>query len=459
MKTDVLIIGGGPGGSAAAMFLLKEGIKPIILEQEEFPRFHIGESMTGEAAGVLRRLGLADEMISRRYPVKHGVRVLGEGGKNSWFIPVSSRDNNWELQPGITWSVRRSDFDGMMLETAVKRGANLVRGSAVKALLGEDGGVRGVTMRRPDGRMEDIESTVVLDCSGMATFLGNQKVTGPKYVGGYDKQIAFFAHVRGALRDEGTEGEMAPGNTVILYQKKYHWSWFIPVDDEVTSIGLVVPRAKFVEAKQTPQEFFLDYLPQINPDLARRIINYELTDKVRVIPNYSYQVRRFCGKGFICIGDAHRFIDPIFSFGLSATMREAEFAIPHVVSYLRGERREDDNPFAEHMRFCEQGIDNLEDMVDLFWEQPFAFATFVHERYRGELIDAFAGRVYASEHQPSPAIMTFRKMLKRERDYEHEDDYSVPIGSRYHPERAALWAPDSPVETTEEWLNSNLAEA
>ena len=457
MKTDVLIVGGGPGGSAAAMFLLKEGIKPIILEQEEFPRFHIGESMTGEAGAVLRRLGLEDEMNAGKYPVKHGVRVLGEGGKNSWFIPVSARNEKWELEPGTTWQVRRSDFDGLMLREAEKRGATVIRGTAVKPLVGEDGGVRGVTMRHPDGRMEEIESTVLLDCSGMATFLGNQKVTGPKYVGSYDKQIAFFAHVKGAIRDSDTSGEQARDNTVIFYQKKYHWSWFIPVDDEVTSIGLVVPRVKFVETKMTPQEFFLDYLPQINPDLARRIADFELVDKVHVIPNYSYQVRRFCGKGYICIGDAHRFIDPIFSFGLSATMREAEFAIPHIVSYLAGERRDEANPFAEHMLFCEQGIDNLEDMVDLFWEQPFAFATFVHQRYRGELIDAFAGRVYGTEHQPSPAILTFRKMLKRERGYDHEDDYSVPIGSRYHPERAALWEPNSPVESTEEWLSSNLS--
>ena len=62
MKIDVLIIGGGPGGSAAAMFLLREGIKPVILEQEEFPRFHIGESLTGEGGQVLRRLRLAEKM-------------------------------------------------------------------------------------------------------------------------------------------------------------------------------------------------------------------------------------------------------------------------------------------------------------------------------------------------------------------------------------------------------------
>jgi flavin-dependent dehydrogenase len=175
-------------------------------------------------------------------------------------------------------------------------------------------------------------------------------------------------------------------------------------------------------------------------------------EKVHVIPNYSYQVRRFCGKGFICIGDAHRFIDPIFSFGISATLRGAEFAVSHVLAYLGGKDRDLANPFAEHMLFCEKGTDNLEDMVDLFWEQPFVFATFVHHRYREQMIDAFAGRVYPNEHQPSPAIVAFRKMLKRTRDYEHEDDYSIPIGSRFHPERAAIWEPNSPRPTTEEWM-------
>ena len=449
MKTDVLIIGGGPGGCAAAMFLAKEGIKPIILEQEEFPRFHIGESMTGEAGAVLRRLGLEEKMLERKYPQKHGVRVFGT---SSWFIPVAARDKDWQIQPAMTWQVRRDDFDDMMLEEAQNRGAKLIRGTAKKALRTDNGGVRGVAIRRPDGRTEDIEAELVIDCSGMATFLANQKVTGPKYLGSYDKQIAFFTHAKGALRDSGTSGEEARDNTLIFYQKKYHWSWQIPVDDEVDSLGLVVPTAEFLKHKQNPEEFVRSYLPTINPEVARRIKNINYIEKVHVIPNYSFQVRGFCGKGFICIGDAHRFIDPIFSFGLSATMREAEFAVPYIISYLKGERRDEANPFDAFQRFCEKGSDTLEDMVDLFWEQPFAFATFVHQRYRNELTDAFAGRVYETEHQPSSAIMQFRKLLKRERDYSHPDDYSIPIGSRYHPERAALWAPDSPVDSTEEWL-------
>src|SRR6266581_4484083 len=95
MEIDVLIIGGGPGGAAAAMFLLREGITPVILEQEEFPRYHIGESATGEAGQVLRRLGFEDEMVKREHPVKHGVKVFGTSGVNSWYIPVSKRDADW----------------------------------------------------------------------------------------------------------------------------------------------------------------------------------------------------------------------------------------------------------------------------------------------------------------------------------------------------------------------------
>lgn len=396
-------------------------------------------------------------MLSANYPVKHGVNVYGSEGATTWFIPVCARTPDWKLKPGTTWQARRSHFDSMMLEEAEARGAKVVRGKAVKALLGEngsDGSVHGATMCWPDGSFEDIEAEVVLDCSGLSTFLANQRVTGPKYVGSYDKQIAFFSHVTGAVRDAGTSGETAKGNTLIFYQKKFHWAWFIPIDEDVVSLGLVVPTATFQESMQTQEEFFRSALPAINPDLACRISDIKLIEKVHVIPNYSYQVRRFCGKGYICIGDAHRFIDPIFSFGISATLREAEFAVPHVLAYLEGKGRDLANPFAEHMLFCEKGADNLEDMIDLFWEQPFAFAIFAHRRYREALIDAFAGRVYESEHQPSPAILTFRKMLKRTREYEHEDDYSIPIGSRYHPERAAIWEPNAPLASTEEWIGA-----
>jgi hypothetical protein len=80
----------------------------------------------------------------------------------------------------------------------------------------------------------------------------------------------------------------------------------------------------------------------------------------------------------------------------------------------------------------------------------------VYHRHKEFMTDMFAGRIYGHERQPSPALYSFRKLLgregERERSYESDELYSIPIGSRYHPERAPIWEVNSPVETTEEWL-------
>jgi flavin-dependent dehydrogenase len=435
------------------MFLLREGIRPVIVEMEGFPRYHIGESLTGAGGKVLRDLGLEAEMTRRKHPTKNGVKVFGTSGRTTWFVPVTGRDENWQLFDWITWQVRRSDFDTMMLNEAVARGATLLAGRANKPLIDDKGDVRGVQVRMNDGSMMEIESELLLDCSGQATFLANCGVTGPKYLGSYDKQIAFFSQVVDTVRDGGNTRETHRDNTLIFYQQKFHWAWFIPLDDEVVSVGLVVPAAYFLSKHESKRDFLVRELHELNPEVRRRIPQMKLVHDVHVIPNYSYQVRRFCGKGFICIGDAHRFIDPIFSFGLTVTMREAQFVAPLVKEYLAGGRRDGPNPFADYQLFCEKGIDILEDTLDLFWERPFAFAICVHRRYTDYMTDVFAGRIY--ERQPSPPLLAFRRMLQRERErsYETEEDrYSVPIGSRYHPERAPLWEPNAVVQTTEEWM-------
>lgn len=454
MKTEVLIVGGGPSGAATAMFLLKEGVKPLILEAEGFPRYHIGESLTGAGGKVLRELDLHPEMYRRKYPTKQGVKVYGNSARGSWWVPVTGRDEEWKLFPWDTWQVRRSDFDKMMLDAAVARGASLVRGKAVKPLLREDGSVRGV-QANIEGRLEDIECEMLLDCSGQATFLANAGgVTGPKYLGAYDKQIAVFSQVARAVRDDGGTRETHPDNTIILYQQKFHWAWFIPLDSEVVSVGVVIPAQYFIDKGESKRDFLLRELHELNPELKRRIPEIELVEDVHVIPNYSFQVRRFAGRGFACIGDSHRFVDPIFSFGMTVGMREGQFIAPLVREYLGGKGRDAENPFAQHQLLCEQGIDVLEDMIDLFWEKPFSFAFFVHHRYKDDMTDLFATRMY--ERITSPPTLMARQMMERqearERSYQHEDIYSMPIGSRFHPERAPLWEATSPIESTEKWM-------
>jgi flavin-dependent dehydrogenase len=451
MKSDVVIIGGGPSGSASALFLQREGIRPLIVEREAFPRYHIGESLTGAAGKVLRELGLEDEMVRRGYPSKQGVKVFGQSERISWFVPVTGRDENWKLFPWTTWQVRRSDFDALMLDRALAGGSPLVRGQAVGVLKNARGDVAGIRVRMADGALEEIHAELVLDCSGQATWLaGHGGVTGPKYLGAYDKQIAIFSQVRAALRENGGTRETHPDNTLIFYQKKYHWAWFIPIDSEIVSVGVVIPAAYFLEKHESKRDFLTRELRELHPELKRRIPEVEFAEDVHVIPNYSYQVRGFAGRGFLCVGDAHRFLDPIFSFGVTVALREAQIAAPVIKAYLNGAHRDAANPFADYQLACEVGIDILEDVLDCFWEQPFTFATFVHARYTEHMTDMFAGRIY--ERQPSPALHGFRAVLKRQRTYDGDDSYSIPIGSRYHPERAPLWQAGSEVESTESWM-------
>jgi flavin-dependent dehydrogenase len=438
LKSEVTIIGGGPGGSTLAMYLIRLGIKPVIIEKETFPRFHIGESMTGECGRIVRDLGLGDELVRRKNPVKHGVKVYG---KHPWWLPVMLRAEDGQLKDQTTWQVKRSEFDKMLLSAAVERGAILLHGQATDPIVDEDGVVKGVGVHMADGGYQRIESEMLVDCSGQATFLATKGVAGPKYLGSYDKQIAIFSHFVGGIRDEGDTRDLKNGNTFIYYRGKYQWAWWIPITDEVTSVGVVTPAAYFMEKGMSKKDYLAREVHAIHPDLTARLPEINMVEDVRVIKNYSYQVNNFSGKGFLCIGDAHRFIDPIFSFGLYVTMKEAQFAAPLIKEYIEGKRRDAKNPFAEHQIKVERGIDVLEDCLDSFWEHPFAFAMLVYQRHFENMVDVFAGKIYDAHE--SKAVQAFRGLLKRERNYGETDQFSIPIGSRYHPERAPIWVEDS----------------
>ncbi len=431
MKTPVAIIGGGPAGSASAMWLRAHGIDCVIIEKARFPRYHIGESTTGECGNCIRALGLEEEMNRRKFPVKRAAAIFGAGGIK-WALAVASRDKDWNLFTQNTWQVRRDEFDKMLLDTAIARGAGFIHGQVTQPVIDDDGAICGLTVRAADGGTIDIQSEMVLDCSGQHTYFANIGVTGPKFVGNYDKQMAIFSRVAGTIRDD------TQGDTLLFYQKKFHWAFFIPLTDEIVSVGVITPAAYYKEKAESKTDFLKRELHELNPELKRRVPNTQLLEPVRSIANYSYQTHRFTGKGFICVGDAHRFIDPIYSFGLCVSLKEAQAAAEAVKDYLNGKGRDDDRPFVAYEIERERGIDVVEDMMDAFWEYPFYFAKIVHDN-RDEMVDIFAGRLW--ERQPNTALTKLRGLLKRERIYDGK--LIEPVGSRYHPERAEIWVEEA----------------
>ena len=396
------IVGGGPGGSTTASYLARVGIPSVIIEQTSFPRFRVGEALTGEVGQILRDLGLERD-LDAAYAVKTASTVIGPNGRNAFSVPTKRRDPVRGLCDTTTWQVCRSTFDQLLLERAAEGGAEVVAGRAVQPVI-EGGVVRGIVVEREGGRSETISADVVVDASGPATFLARTGLASSKEPGRYARQVAVYSHFAGA--EFGPE--RGSRNTHILYQCSYHWGWYIPMGGDRVSIGVVTPSDYFRARRESTGEFLTRELRELNPGLAERSSGLTMTEPVHATSNFSYQVQRFAGPGFLCVGDAHRFIDPIFAFGVHFAMVEGRRAATTIADCLATAGPSDPRPFADYQRTCELGLDVVQDVVDLFWRHPFAFAIFVHRRYSDDFIDLFAGRVYQDE--PSPGLQAARTL-------------------------------------------------
>src|SRR5689334_3148923 len=231
-KHPVIIVGGGPAGAVSALYLLRQGIVPIIVERAEHPRFHVGESLTGATGLALRDLGLGPRIDAQNYPIKHGAVFYGPNGKNDFWVELVCRNEENKQVPNVTWNVMRSTFDKILFDAAIERGAIWMKATAVSPMTEEDT-VVGLTIRTPAGATENLYCDVLLDASGAATFLANHRVTGRKAPGCSDKQIAIFTQFANTVRDQGEDRRHQPGNTLLYYQAKNYWAWFIPVTQEL----------------------------------------------------------------------------------------------------------------------------------------------------------------------------------------------------------------------------------
>ena len=388
---DVVVVGCGPGGSTLGAYLAREGLSVLAIEREPFPRYHIGESLTGMVANVLHDFGLGPEMERRQFPPKGGVKVIGRDAKSEFFVPV--------LIP--TWQVRRDEFDQILLDTAVHQGVTHRYGT-VTGVLQEGDRVVGVSYQ-PDGEghaaPREVRCKVVADASGRAAVLSRLGVAGPVvYCDEFVRQAAIFTQFRDAQRDPGDMGN----NTFLFYSEVHHWAWFIPLSPTVTSVGVVMPGRKIQECSGA--EGALRWgLEHINPDLRWRVQGRQQVEEVRAITNYSYAVEPSVGRGWLCVGDAHRFTDPIFSFGVSFAMLEAREASQAILCALA--EGDDTAPFAAYAAYCERGQNAATDVIRYFWRFPIFFGYQSRSDLRKDMMRLLASDFHEADEMRALCVM------------------------------------------------------
>ena len=326
---EVLVMGGGPAGSTAATLLARMGRKVILLEMARHPRFHIGESLLPMNLPLFERLGVL-EKVAAMGVFKPGAdfEADNERGYNTFAFKRAIGNS-----PPHAYQVWRQDFDKMLFEHAHAAGADAREGHEVVAVEQVDSRRSDVEVSTDDGQSYRITAQYVVDATGRDTFLSSKKRLRRK--NGEHQSAAIFGHFRGA---ECRPGEDA-GN-ISIYRFEHGWMWMIPLPDGVMSIGAVCRPAYLKQRKGKTVDFFLETLQQ-NEDLGRRIEHAKLIgEEVRVTGNYSYDSAQMGGPGWVMIGDAFAFLDPVFSSGVYLAMSGAEQAATVVDTALREPQRE-----------------------------------------------------------------------------------------------------------------------
>jgi flavin-dependent dehydrogenase len=321
---DVAVIGGGPAGSTAAALLARRGYKVIALEKEHHPRFHIGESLLPMNLPLFERLGVLDK-----------VQALGVFKAGADFEAQNERGyNTFEFcraigqSPPHAYQVWRQDFDQMLYANARSCGADAREGHEV--IKAEQRATRETRLdvRTDEGREYAVQARYVIDASGRDAFLAAKKRLRRK--NDNHQSAAIFGHYRGAARRPGLD----EGN-ISIYRFEHGWMWMIPLLDGVMSVGAVCRPAYFKQRKGRTVEFLTETL-KLNPALWRRLEHAELMgNEVRVTGNYSYDSTQMGGPGWVLVGDAFAFLDPVFSSGVYLAMTSAEEAAAVVDAALR----------------------------------------------------------------------------------------------------------------------------
>ncbi len=383
---DCLVIGGGPGGCTTAALVAEAGHSTLLVEREKLPRYHIGESLMPETYWTLRRLGVLDKMKSSNFVKKFSVAFVSHTGAESNPFFFKEHDPRECSQ---TWQVERAGFDKMLFDNAAEKGADCSDETRVLDVRFEGDRAVGARVQKQGEAPREIRASVVVDATGQQALLANRlglKVDCPDL-----KKVAIWGYYRNATRDPGEHG----GATIIMHtNEKKSWFWYIPLQDGITSIGVVGDRDYMLKDRGTPEDIFEDELVKC-PALVDRLMNAELTSEFRVAKEFSYKTSKNAGDGWVLVGDAWGFIDPIYSSGVYFAMKSGEHAADAIIDALRI----GDTSGKQLSRWVDEfhsGTRWIRKLVDAYYTNEFSFGRFMkaHPEHKGNLTDLLIGRIF-----------------------------------------------------------------
>ncbi len=382
---DVVVIGGGPAGSTVSTLIARQGYRVELFEREKFPRFHIGESLIPETYWVLKRLDLLSKMQKSHFVKKYSVQFVNANGKLS--APFYFRDNK-PHECSQTWQVVRSEFDQMMLNHASENGVTVHEGVRVMDVLFEKDRAVGVTIKDEDGSLRQVMARVVVDAGGQNGLLMNRlnlRIWDPVLNKG-----AIWTYWEGAYRDKGRD----EGATMVLQTvTKNGWFWYIPLHNNIVSVGVVAPFDYLFKGRKDYAQTYneeVEHCPVVmqRVSIGKRVTGYFATK------DYSYRSKQVAGNGWVLVGDAVGFLDPLYSSGVLLALKSGEFAADAIVE---GFIREDTSAsqLGKWGRVFNEGVDRMRRLVCEYYE-GFSFGNFVREfpDLQGTITDILIGDLF-----------------------------------------------------------------
>jgi FADH2 O2-dependent halogenase len=415
---DVAVIGGGPAGSALGGYLARAGLRCVIFERMKFPREHVGESLVPSSTRVFQDLGFIAKMEAFRFPRKYGAVWTSPRTEHQFnFSYKGMRFDNADIrfaerdQPGVeqdyTYHVDRGKFDQLLLEHAAELGAEVHEGTGVvKVDFGPPNPV--VHVRHGEGGGDrQVRVRMVADASGRQTVLGRQlglKIKDPVFdqfavhtwFEGYDRLSVFLD---AAHRDYIYIHFLPITNS---------WVWQIPITDTITSIGVVTQKKHFAASKDELAEFFWRSLAS-RPELSDGLKQAVRLRPFKAEGDYSYAMTQICGDRYVLIGDAGRFVDPIFSTGVSIALNSARFASRDIVAAAEaGDFSK--SRFRTFESTIRRGTNNWYEFISLYYRLNVLFTAFINDpAYRLDVLRLLQGDVY-EEDEPE-VLARMRKIV------------------------------------------------